>query len=281
MSLPFQLLSELSFSKDVPITSVLSRWKVGNYLQQVWGALDAPPSDFFTRQMALLWATHSLKVTESFLWWAFRLYQAFPRQTYLEPRLSWQHYRLLIPRPALPERQFYVSHCRKYNWTARELARQLRANYYQRQCLASPLGIKAHYVFDMIPAAVLSYSELELEQLLCNQLRLLMLEFGPDFSFVGRQKMLRLPGGRQYFVDLVFYHVTQHFHLLIELKVKPLSHRDIGQLDTYVRLFDQQYRPATDAATVGLLLCPEVSPDLLHYSALADHNRLLVATYTC
>lgn len=267
------------------------RWRLGKYLIHAANAarsvtpsgvpsIDLPGETSFFRVQAvrlnrLVGATYSLPYLRS----AAAFYRAFPEEKWLDRRLSWSHYRVMIPLPSLAERKFYLSQSLRYAWTARQLTRQVWTRYYDRTRIASPLGIKAHYMFDFVRSAEGSLSEGELERQLCERLTALLLELGPDFSFVARQKMLLRPGGGKYFVDLVFYRMTLRRHLLIELKTTPLTHRDVGQLDTYVRLFDRHYRFHADRPTIGLLLCPEFAPDLLHYSALADQNNLLVASY--
>ncbi|WP_367389023.1 PDDEXK nuclease domain-containing protein [Lewinella sp. LCG006] len=259
---------------------LLKRWLLGQYLAQALSQSQLNATAFFRQQAGGLVALNSGSCSVTELRLAYRFYLAFPIKEELDLRLRWQHYRLLLALANAEARHFYLHQSARHNWTARELERQIRTHFFQRQQQASPLGIKAHYVFDFLLPDTSTLSELQLEAHLCDQLLHLLLELGPGFSFVNRQQMLCLPGGQRYFVDLLFYHISRRCHLLIELKTTPLTHRDIGQLDTYVRLFDQQYRPAHDAPSIGLLLCPDFSPDLLRFSALADQNNLMVATYS-
>jgi predicted nuclease of restriction endonuclease-like (RecB) superfamily len=279
--LPENALTHHFFARENTSNSLLlRRWLLGQHLAQALSQSQLTPTAFFRQQSRGLAAQNPGSYSVAKLRLAYRFYLAFPDKEALDLRLRWQHYHLLLSLKNAQARRFYLAQSSRHNWTARELERQIRTCFFQRQQQASPLGIKAHYVFDFVPPDASSLSEVQLEAHLCDQLLSLLLELGPGFSFVNRQQMLCLPGGQRYFVDLLFYHISRRCHLLVELKTTPLTHRDIGQLDTYVRLFDQQYRPAHDTPSIGLLLCPDFSPDLLRFSALADQNNLMVATYS-
>jgi hypothetical protein len=135
-----------------------------------------------------------------------------------------------------------------------------------------------HYLFEFASSPV--DKEAALEAQLADQFANLLLEFGTGFSLAGRQRMLRLPSGQRFYSDLVFYNCLQRYYLLVELKITTLTHRDIGQLDTYVRLFDAHCRMPTDQPTVGLLLCPAYDPTLIPYTVMAENERLFVATWS-
>ena len=120
--------------------------------------------------------------------------------------------------------------------------------------------------------------EQELEQGLLNQLQQFLMELGKGFAFVARQKHLRVEG-EDCFVDLVFYNYLLKCFILIDLKVGKLSHQDVGQMDMYVRVFEEQLRGEGDNPTLGLILCSERNAAVAKYSLLADKSQLFASKY--
>ena len=112
-----------------------------------------------------------------------------------------------------------------------------------------------------------------------EKLQSFLMELGEGFAFVARQKRIVTVTGKQFFIDLVFYHFTMKRFILIELKVGELSHRDIGQLDMYVRLFDEKWKGKEDHPTIGIVLCRENDPTIIRYSVLQQSNQLFAAKY--
>lgn len=121
--------------------------------------------------------------------------------------------------------------------------------------------------------------ERDLEQAVLDQLQYFLLELGSGFAFVGRQKRIITETGKQFFIDLVFYHVHHKCFVLIDLKTGELSHRDIGQMDMYVRLYDHKYRGPADAPTAGIILCTAKDQSLVKYSMLRDSPQVFASTY--
>jgi predicted nuclease of restriction endonuclease-like (RecB) superfamily len=123
-----------------------------------------------------------------------------------------------------------------------------------------------------------SWYEKDLEQGLLDQLQKFLLELGKGFAFVARQRHLRIEG-EDAFVDLVFYNYIIKCFVLIELKVGKLSHQDVGQLDMYVRVFDEQMRQSGDNPTIGLILCSERNEAVARYSVLSDSAQIFASRY--
>ena len=117
-----------------------------------------------------------------------------------------------------------------------------------------------------------------LETNLIEQLQSFLLELGKGFAFVARQKHLRVEGD-DFFVDLVFYNYLLKCFLLVDLKVGKLTHQDVGQMDMYVRVFEEQYRGEGDNPTLGLILCSERNEAVAKYSLLADSQQLFSSRY--
>lgn len=211
-----------------------------------------------------------------------KLYQCFPESGAVINVLSWSHYRLLMAVRTPEARSFYRASAIEESWSARQLNRQIRAHYYERCQTANHLRIKSHYYIEFTSLALKNparFSEAQLEDALISRIQDLLLELGAGFTFVGRQKKLVTEGRRVFRVDLVFYHTSLRCYVLVEIKTVPLSHRDIGQLDGYVRLFDARYKAPDDEPTLGLLLCPYQDESIKRYSLLHDNHRVFAATY--
>jgi len=120
--------------------------------------------------------------------------------------------------------------------------------------------------------------ESDLEGALIENLQHFLLELGTGFAFIGRQKRISFED-QNYYVDLVFYHVILKCYVLIDLKLGSLTHQDVGQMDGYVRLYDDLCRHEGDGPTVGLILCAEKNDAVARYSSLHDSEQLFAARY--
>ncbi len=123
-----------------------------------------------------------------------------------------------------------------------------------------------------------SFTEIELESALIEQLQAFLLELGKGFSFVARQRRITLDG-EFFYVDLVFYNYLLKCFVLIDLKLGKLTHQDIGQMDTYVRLYEDQFRREDDNPTIGLVLCSEKNEAVAKYSVLSDGKQIFASKY--
>lgn len=224
-----------------------------------------------------------------------QLYQAFPDIKQLHPQLSWSHYRQLMKVDYQPARLFYMEEAAKHHWSLRQLSRQLKALYFERTVEQQQLNknetisnsqwkpdtwLKELYILEFLQLAnQQNFLEKELENALLQKLQAFILELGQGFAFVARQKRIVTATGKTFYIDLVFYHFIKKCFVILELKVGKLSHRDIGQMDMYVRLADQKWRTEGDKPTIGIILCSEKDPSLLRYSVLHDSNQLFAATY--
>jgi predicted nuclease of restriction endonuclease-like (RecB) superfamily len=215
-------------------------------------------------------------------------------------RLSWSHFRILLRVEDLKARVWYAKEAADQGWSVRALDRQISTLFYERllssqdkagvrseaialiaeHAPADPRDfIRDPYVLEFIgvqPDAGLY--EQDIEQGLLNQLQKFLMELGKGFAFVARQKHLRVEG-EDCFVDLVFYNYLLKCFVLIDLKVGKLSHQDVGQMDMYVRVFEEQYRNEGDNPTLGLILCSERNAAVAKYSQLADNSQLFASKY--
>jgi hypothetical protein len=117
-----------------------------------------------------------------------------------------------------------------------------------------------------------------LEKAIIKHLKEFLLEMGKGFAFMNEQYHIATDTG-DYYIDLVFYNVILKCYFLVDLKTTTISHQDVGQMDMYIRMFDELRRTEGDNPTIGLLLCAETSKDIAHYSILHDSKQLYAAKY--
>lgn len=227
-----------------------------------------------------------------------RFYQAFPIRDAVRLELGWTHYRILLRVDKLNARAWYMQEAIEHNWSARALERQISVLYYER-LLASqdratveqeaqektlPLQCRPEdylrdpYVLDFLNLPSQTFLESELEQGLINNLQQFLLELGKGFAFVARQQRIRTDD-QDFYIDLVFYNFKLKCFLLIDLKLGKLTYQDVGQMDGYVRMYDQHKKGDDDNPTIGLILCSETSEAVAKYSVLADSQQLFAAKY--
>lgn len=225
-------------------------------------------------------------------------YQAFPIRDALRLELSWTHYRTLLRLENPAARDWYLQEAISQSWSARALERQISTLYYERllaskekaaveheaQANTQPLAESAKdylrdpYILDFLNLQDQTYQESELEQAIISNLQQFLLELGKGFAFVERQQRIRFDD-QDFYIDLVFYNFKLKCFLLVDLKLGKLKHQDIGQMDTYVRLYDEQRKGDDDNPTIGLVLCSEKSEAVVKYSVLADQKQLFAAKY--
>ena len=139
--------------------------------------------------------------------------------------------------------------------------------------------IKDPYVLEFLQMpANSSYTEKNLERALLDNIQRFLLELGKGFAFVARQRLIRTETS-DFYVDLVFYNYILKCFVLIELKTTALTHADVGQLDMYVRMFDDLQKPETDNSTIGILLCTETDKIIAKYSVLNQSKQLFASKY--
>ena len=122
------------------------------------------------------------------------------------------------------------------------------------------------------------FTESDLEKAIIGNLQKFLLELGKGFSFVARQKLVRTEK-KDYFIDLVFYNYILKSFVLIDLKTTTITHQDVGQMDMYVRMYDERVRGEGDNPTIGIVLCSETDEDIARYSVLHDNDRLFASKY--
>lgn len=226
-------------------------------------------------------------------------FQAFPMCDALRHELSWTHYRLLLRVTSSEARQWYMLEAAEQNWSSRALDRQIDTLYYERlrlsgdkvavsseanTNLAALPQTPREFVRDPVMLEFLGLPgtgkllESKLEQALMDKLQSFLLELGKGFAFVARQQRISTEH-QDFYIDLVFYNYLLKCFVLIDLKTGKLTHQDIGQMDMYVRMYDDLKRGPEDNPTVGILLCDQKDHSVVRYSVLKDSEQLFAAKY--
>jgi len=226
-----------------------------------------------------------------------KFYVMFPNTNALRSQLTWTHYRLLLSVENEQARQWYMDEAIASAWSSRQLERQISTLYYERLLasreqvpvraeaaeLTAPLAaenfIKDPYVLEFLNLKDYpSLRESDLEQALIDKLQEFLLELGRGFCFVARQKLMRYED-EDFYLDLVFYHSILKCHVLIDLKIGKLTHSDIGQMDSYIRMFDALYKNGDDNPTIGIILCSQKNEAIVKYSVLNDAQQVFASRY--
>lgn len=227
-----------------------------------------------------------------------RFYQAFPIRETVSLELSWSHYNVLSRIENPNARQWYQTEAAQQSWSVRALERQIGNLYYERLLSSrdkAPVAAEAQakttalasdpkeflrdpYILDFLNLESGRYQEADLEQGIISNLQHFLMEMGKGFAFVERQQRIRTDDG-DYYIDLVFYNYVLKCFVLVDLKLNKLSHQDVGQMDMYVRMYEEQKRGPDDNPTIGLILCSEHNHTVAQYSVLKDNQHLFASKY--
>ncbi len=226
-----------------------------------------------------------------------QFYQLFSIRDTLRPELNWSHYRRLLSVENEKARFWYMNEAADSVWSTRQLDRQISTLYYDR-LLASqdkqPVIDEANEkIAKVLPADIIkdpyvleflkledypAIHETDIEKAMIAHLQDFLLELGKGFCFVARQKRLRYDDD-DFYVDLVFYNSLLKCYVLIDLKLGRLTHADIGQMDSYIRMFDDLMKQPDDNPTIGLILCSEKNEAVARYSVLNDAKQMFASKY--
>lgn len=225
-----------------------------------------------------------------------QFYQSFPIRDALRPELTWTHYRIILRVENPKARAYYLSEASTENWSTRVLERNINSLYYERLLSTQNKGealkeqekmekihpvdlIKDPYVLEFLGVDIQSrFSESDIESAIISNLQQFLLELGKGFSFVGQQFRITTET-KHFYIDLVFYNYILKCFVLIDLKIKELSHQDIGQMDMYVRLFEDRIKTEGDNPTIGIILCTEKDQTIVKYSVLEENKQLFASKY--
>ena len=231
-----------------------------------------------------------------------KFYQYFPDEQIVNAcvhNLNWTHIRSLLRVSDENARYWYMKEAVDENWSSRTLDRNISTQYYYR-LLQTPK--KAAVIeemkqktaqfqknqFELIKSPVIAeflgfknedtYLEGDLESAILSHIRDFLMELGRGFAFVARQQHI-VTETSDYYLDLVFYNIELKCYVLIDLKMGRITHQDVGQIDMYVRMYDDLKRGQGDNPTIGILLCSETDEDIARYSVLHDNDRLFMSKY--
>lgn len=255
----------------------------------------------------------SKKLTEAFgkgftktnLYSFAKFYECFPEIFHSvsgksDSLLSWTHYRIVLQELDADARRWYVNEALAQNWSVRTLQRNISSQYYHRllssqrkelveqEMLQITATLQTNDANEFIKNPVVgeflgftadsSFLEAELEQSIIDNLEKFLLELGKGFAFIARQQHIHIEK-QDYYIDLVFYNYILKCFVLIDLKTSKITHQDVGQMDMYIRMYDEKQRSEGDNPTVGLLLCEDTDEDIARYSILHDNAHLFASKY--
>ena len=212
-------------------------------------------------------------------------------------KLTWTHIQKVLRVSDEKARIFYLTEAAENMWSVRTLDRNISTLYYNRiiasidkkivenemkdktKKLQAKEFIKNPVVLEFLDLPTsMSYTENELEKALIDDIQKFMMELGKGFAFVERQQHIRTENS-DFYIDLVFYNYILKCFIIVELKTEKLTHQDIGQLDMYVRMYDDLKKQENDNPTIGLLLCTETDGTIIKYSVLNDNKNLFASKY--
>ncbi len=228
-----------------------------------------------------------------------KFYLSFPKWQTVTAKLSWSHYTILLRVENENARVWYMEEAVKSHWSVRALERQIGTQYYERLlssqdkesvaleakektkdlALTPKDIIKDPYVLEFLDLKQNSaFYESELESALIERIQEFLLELGRGFAFVERQKRIKTEHS-DFYIDLVFYNYILKCFVVIDLKRGKLTHQDVGQIDMYVRMFDDLEKSDDDNPTIGIILCTEKDNTVVKYSVIDDNDNLFVSKY--
>lgn len=288
--------------RAVDVIHVRTCWEVGRHIVEFeqGGAARAKYGRNLLEQIAVqLTAEFGKGFDASNLYKMSLFYRLFPNLDALRLELSWTHYRLLLRVESSEGRAWYMNEAAEQNWSTRALERQIGTLYYER--LLASKDRKAvmaeakkkvteanksprEFVRDPVMLEFLGLPgtgrllEDRLEDALLENLQSFLLELGKRFAFVARQQRISTET-KDFYLDLVFYNYLLKCFVLFDLKTDELKHQDIGQMDMYVRMYDEQKRGPEDNPTVGIILCASKEETVVRYSVLNDRKHLFASKY--
>lgn len=290
----------------VNIAMVQRNWLLGKRIaeEELQGEDRAIYGKEVVKQLSLhLTNVYGKGFTQSNLYQFVQFYKFFPEIFHTvcvkSQILSWSHYRTLLRVTDKEARDWYLQEAINEMWSVRTLDRNIASQYYYRLLQSQNKKIvkeemnqittpfqqdKLEFIKNPIVAEFLGlapnadFSETELESSIITHIQKFVMELGKGYAFVARQQHIKTDMG-DYFIDLVFYNYILKCFLLIDLKTSRITHQDVGQMDMYVRMYDNLKCTQGDNPTIGLILCSETSEDMARYSVLHDNERLFQARY--
>ena len=291
----------------VDVLLVQRNWLIGSRI-----AAEAIGAEDRAKYGAEIIKTLSKELTEKYgkgfdktnLYYCLRFYNKFPQivdtvcqQSHIA--LSWSHYRALVRVEDNVAREWYEKEANEQGWSVRTLRRNIETQYYYRLLQSQNKELvegemktltkefqddKLEFIKNPVVAEFLGltpnsdFTETQLEQCIITNIQKFLMELGKGYAFVARQKHIKTEM-RDYFVDLVFYNYILKCFVLIDLKTGKITHQDVGQMDMYIRMFDEKERHEGDNPTIGIVLCTETAADIARYSVMKGNEQLFASKY--
>ena len=291
----------------VDVLLVQRNWLIGSRI-----AAEAIGAEDRAKYGAEIIKTLSKELTEKYgkgfdktnLYYCLRFYNKFPQivdtvcqQSHIA--LSWSHYRALVRVEDNVAREWYEKEANEQGWSVRTLRRNIETQYYYRLLQSQNKELvegemktltkefqddKLEFIKNPVVAEFLGltpnsdFTETQLEQCIITNIQKFLMELGKGYAFVARQKHIKTEM-RDYFVDLVFYNYILKCFVLIDLKTGKITHQDVGQMDMYIRMFDEKERHEGDNPTIGIVLCTETDADIARYSVMKGSEQLFASKY--
>ena len=227
----------------------------------------------------------------------YLMFSDFEKWRTVSAKLTWSHFQKVLRVSDEKARIFYLTEAAENMWSVRTLDRNISTLYYNRivasidkktvedemkekiKSLQTEEFIKNPVVLEFLDLPTnMFYTESQLEKALTDDIQKFMMELGKGFAFVERQQHIRTENS-DFYIDLVFYNYILKCFVILELKTEKLTHQDIGQLDMYVRMYDDLKKQENDNPTIGLLLCTETDRTIIKYSVLNDNKNLFASKY--
>ena len=212
-------------------------------------------------------------------------YLAFPIWNAVRTELSWTHYRMISRIENTDFRIQYMLHSIESNWDTRTLQRNINTQYLNRalelpnEQISPAQFVKDPYIFEFLNLPTdAKQTENNIETALINHVQQFLMELGKGFAFVARQQHI-VTDTADFFIDLVFYNYHLKCFVLVDLKTDKLSHADIGQMDMYVRMYNDLKKADYDNPSIGIILCTEKDETIVKYSVLAENEQLFASKY--
>jgi len=288
--------------RAVNFIMVEAYWSIGQLIvtEEQQGNERAEYGAFLIRNLSVrLSGEFGRGFSEQTLWNIRQFFLTFPILSAVRRELRWTHYRSLMRVEKLEAREWYMKEAADQNWSTRALERQINSLYYDRLLMSREKApvvdemlektgmlapapedfIKDPYVLEFLGLQDRpGFREAELETAIIGKLQAFMLELGKGFAFVARQQRISTET-KDFYVDLVFYNYILKCFVLIDLKTAELTHQDIGQMDMYVRLYEDRIKGEGDNPTVGIILCTEKDHTVVKYSVLSESRQLFASKY--
>ncbi len=242
--------------------------------------------------------------TKTNLYSFYSFYKTFPEIFHSAsgksvPLLSWTHYRALLQVHDDEARKWYTKEAIEQTWSVRTLQRNISSQYYDRLLKSQNKSLvesemktltssydsdKLEFIKNPVVAEFLgmspdsSFTESELEKNIISNLQKFLMELGKGYAFVARQQHIHTEK-QDYYIDLVFYNYILKCFVLIDLKTSKITHQDVGQMDMYIRMYDEMKRNEGDNPTIGIVLCSDTDEDIARYSVLRGNEQLFASKY--